>query len=642
MIFVSCLKKRGNLIGLILACGVIACNFPKDAYATKVDNAENEDTRRTSPLEIYIPKIAVIPDYFVAKNIKYLPDKKVVQAKGNVEIEYGDLMLRTEHLEYNQIDGSVKTYGEVAVLDKSGKVTFHDSLELDFRMKRAVVNSFRRQFADNLTFTKNDASGKNGSSSRDYVDYKDGKTANGDGFFGRVFSYLGFSNNSKAEELSSLTPAAGGDKIVIGSVPLIDIIDDEKINKEIGDVDNAGEDISKKGEVKEEKLVENISSEDNKEIIGEDFRQEFIEKNLADALRKATYGGDKIIKSESGIKNIKKEPDNIKADNIKKENLVKDDGDTKKTAPKKLEAKFNSKKVERKSERSIAKPTVKNLPKDSGKVAKVKKDPFVRSNSGRAVASNEKIIRRSLKSISKKNSNQDNQKIKIRHTRQMNDLFNADDFVGEQVMRGNIGGVKVEVKRPSLNVDYELEKAYNAINSGKNEVAIDIYKNILKDNPSNQPALFGLATLYHRARMFDSARSLYSRLLAINPRHRDGFNNFLVLLSDKAPNETLLELEKLESKNPSFSMIPAQIAFIYQKLGDSDKAIDKMLKAVSLSPENVVYRYNLAIMLDKKKEYKKAAGLYRQLIEDAARGEKIPGNIDNIQQRLTFISSNNL
>jgi hypothetical protein len=45
-------------------------------------------------------------------------------------------------------------------------------------------------------------------------------------------------------------------------------------------------------------------------------------------------------------------------------------------------------------------------------------------------------------------------------------------------------------------------------------------------------------------------------------------------------------------------------------------------------------------MLDKQKNYDEAAKLYRQLIEAAARGEKIPGNVDNIQQRLTFISSN--
>ena len=65
-----------------------------------------------------------------------------------------------------------------------------------------------------------------------------------------------------------------------------------------------------------------------------------------------------------------------------------------------------------------------------------------------------------------------------------------------------------------------------------------------------------------------------------------------------------------------------------------------MLRAVALSPENLTYRYNLAILMDKQKNYDEAARLYRQLIEASQRGEVIPGNVSNIQQRLTFISSN--
>jgi tetratricopeptide (TPR) repeat protein len=146
--------------------------------------------------------------------------------------------------------------------------------------------------------------------------------------------------------------------------------------------------------------------------------------------------------------------------------------------------------------------------------------------------------------------------------------------------------------------------------------------------------------MYHRARQFDKARPLYRRLLLIDPQNRDGFNNFLVLLADEAPREALVEMGKLETANPGFSNIPAQMAVIYEKIGDQDKAIGKMFRAVELAPENLTYRYNLAIMLDKQKNYDEAAKLYRQLIEAAARGEKIPGNVDNIQQRLTFISSN--
>ena len=82
------------------------------------------------------------------------------------------------------------------------------------------------------------------------------------------------------------------------------------------------------------------------------------------------------------------------------------------------------------------------------------------------------------------------------------------------------------------------------------------------------------------------------------------------------------------------------MAVIYQKLGQYDKATENMTRAIELAPENLAYRYNFAIMLDKQHKYEEAAQLYRQIMQAYQRGEKVPGNIQQIQQRLTFISSN--
>jgi Tfp pilus assembly protein PilF len=201
-------------------------------------------------------------------------------------------------------------------------------------------------------------------------------------------------------------------------------------------------------------------------------------------------------------------------------------------------------------------------------------------------------------------------------------------------------GIKIEVKAPSMDMNYELEKAYNATASGQSETAMAIYKSILANDPDNKSALFGLGTLYHRAGQLDAARKLYSKLLSLEPNHRDALNNFLVLMSDEAPEAALAQLSALEKRDPKFSPIPAQMAIIYQKMGDMDKASEKMFRAIDLAPENLVYRYNLAIMLDKQQKYDEAGKLYRQIVQAYQRGEATPGNIQQIQQRLTFISSN--
>jgi tetratricopeptide (TPR) repeat protein len=201
-------------------------------------------------------------------------------------------------------------------------------------------------------------------------------------------------------------------------------------------------------------------------------------------------------------------------------------------------------------------------------------------------------------------------------------------------------GVKIRVSSAPVDLNYELEKAYNALMSGQPTLAIEIYKNVLSNDPANSDALFGIATTYHRTGQLDNARIYYGKLLALKPRHRDGLNNFLVLLADEAPEQALQKMQELAERNPSFSPIPAQMAVIYQRMGDADRAVENMFKAIALAPENMVYRYNLAVMLDKQKKYDEAARLYRQLLEAASRGETIPGNVQKIQQRLTFISSN--
>jgi Tfp pilus assembly protein PilF len=226
-------------------------------------------------------------------------------------------------------------------------------------------------------------------------------------------------------------------------------------------------------------------------------------------------------------------------------------------------------------------------------------------------------------------------KVDISHGREV-----TGDVLNSSAAPNDAAGVKVGNARAKFDVNYELERAYNALLAGKSDSAIPIYEDILTGDPKNKEALFGLASTYHRAGQIDKARALYGKLLEIEPKHRDGLNNFLVLLADEAPQEALAQMEQLEGQNPGFSPIPAQMAIIYQKLGDQDKAVDKMYRALSIAPENITYRYNLAIMLDRSGKFGEAGQLYSQILDAHAKGEVIPGDAAKIQQRLTFIRSN--
>lgn len=200
-------------------------------------------------------------------------------------------------------------------------------------------------------------------------------------------------------------------------------------------------------------------------------------------------------------------------------------------------------------------------------------------------------------------------------------------------------GLSIKVRRPGLDTNYELNQAYTSLMGGDTSTAISIYKNILSADGDNQDALFGLAATYHRVGELDKARPHYGRLLKLNPQHREGLNNFLSLIGDEAPQEALAELERLEQRNPEFSPIPAQQGILLDKMGFYEQAREKMLRAIDLAPDNITYKYNLAIMLDRQGRYADAGALYRQLIDAALKGQKIPATLESLQKRLNFIST---
>jgi Tfp pilus assembly protein PilF len=201
-------------------------------------------------------------------------------------------------------------------------------------------------------------------------------------------------------------------------------------------------------------------------------------------------------------------------------------------------------------------------------------------------------------------------------------------------------GASVAIRRQAMDVNYELEKAYNALLRGNTDIAISVYQDILAAEPRNQHALFGLATTYHKLGFLEKARPLYGTLLEIDPYNKETLNNFLALVGEEAPESAIRYLEQLKGQNSDFSPIYAQLAQLYLKDGNTMLAIENMQEAVAMSPENLIYKYNLAVMYDNAKEPQRAIVLYRQLIKAGLDGAELPANLRDIQERLTFLSSN--
>ena len=190
------------------------------------------------------------------------------------------------------------------------------------------------------------------------------------------------------------------------------------------------------------------------------------------------------------------------------------------------------------------------------------------------------------------------------------------------------------------DANYELEKAYNALMAGDTEIAVGLYQSVLTNEPENQTALFGLATTWHRLGNLEKAAPIYGQLLMQDPHNLEALNNFLALVGEESPKIAAEQMERLAARNPDFSPIFAQLSILYKRVNNYKLAIENISKAMAASPENLTYKYNLAVLYDESEDKDNAIRIYRQLMRAHDMGQDLPTSARTIQERLTFLASN--
>jgi len=215
------------------------------------------------------------------------------------------------------------------------------------------------------------------------------------------------------------------------------------------------------------------------------------------------------------------------------------------------------------------------------------------------------------------------------------------EFLDEDIKSNNRPdvGIKLHSQDKENKVFDNIGKAYEAMESGDNDIAIAYYKMALSQDEKNFEARFGLATIYQMMQRFDQAKEIYLDLLEEDQSNWDVLNNFLVLAGQEASDDAIKQLQKLEISNPEFAPLPEQLGLIYTDRKQYKKAIRKLVRAVKLDPENNQYRYNLALVLEHVKDLESAGKIYQQLLYAARRGKKLPVPATVIQRKIDNIAA---
>ena len=196
----------------------------------------------------------------------------------------------------------------------------------------------------------------------------------------------------------------------------------------------------------------------------------------------------------------------------------------------------------------------------------------------------------------------------------------------------------VTISRPSSDMRDDVEAAYTALMRGQFQGAATIYGAVLEREPRNVAALVGRGTALHKLQRLDEARRMYDQALAVDPTNREALTNLLALIGTATPQEALGRLKELGRANPSFSPIQATMATVYARLGDVPAAIASLQSALSLAPDNLLYRFNLAVLQDRAGMGGEAMVSYQTVLAAAGR-QALPIPEDQIRARLDYLKA---
>jgi Flp pilus assembly protein TadD len=218
------------------------------------------------------------------------------------------------------------------------------------------------------------------------------------------------------------------------------------------------------------------------------------------------------------------------------------------------------------------------------------------------------------------------QPVTVRRNSSLPDLTGAE---GESV-------VSIDVSAPVERE--EAEKAYDLLMHARYDEALTLYQKALRESPRNVALMLGAATAEQKLGRSAEARETYRRVLAVDSKNREALTNMLELVAAEAPDRALSELTALRRDNPGFSPIPAEIGAIQARLGNSEAAILALTEAAQASPDNVLYRLNLAILQDRVGNAVDAASSYRTVLDLAGGSDvALPLPVDQIRQRLNYL-----
>lgn len=206
---------------------------------------------------------------------------------------------------------------------------------------------------------------------------------------------------------------------------------------------------------------------------------------------------------------------------------------------------------------------------------------------------------------------------------------------GAEAPRNNI---KISAGSTDAQLDPRIGDAYAALQSGKLDIARQLYGEVVRSDPKNIQALLGAAAVAMQQNGADEASRLYFRVLDMEPRNTYAQAGIVALMGRADPSAAEAKLKQLISREPLASL-HFTLGNLYGDQSRWAEAQQSYFQAHHLELGNPDYAYNLAVGLEHVGQTKLATGYYRRAVELAQARGRAGFNVNQAQDRIRQLAA---
>ncbi len=158
-----------------------------------------------------------------------------------------------------------------------------------------------------------------------------------------------------------------------------------------------------------------------------------------------------------------------------------------------------------------------------------------------------------------------------------------------------------------------LKRAQNAAIARDFQLAIRLYKSLLKENPSDVSLLNEIGSSYVKSGEDEKALKYYEQILTFAPHNVDAMNSMGAIYRRlKQYDDSIKILQKAVNEGANSVSVNYNLGFTYKEMGNFEEAIDAFSLVVDENPSDVLAHNHLGSIYYQQKLYQKSIQAFKK------------------------------